>query len=167
MKNQLVKRLNQINDLIIKRDCIWTSGINLDFYVDMKRAYGKRDCLNLMADLLLDNINKNTSCVAGMGNGGIPLATAVALKHNLNLSLIRSEPKKWGLNKLIDGYIPKKRENVSIVDYVFTTWKSLKEIKRILNQTEANIVGYHVVLKRLEIEPDFPLNYILTSDDLI
>jgi len=140
---------------------------NLFYYIDIKRAFGDSDALNLMANELWFEIDNRTTCIAAVGYGGIPLATPISLLYGLNLTLVRDESKKHGRKTWIDGYVPTKRDKVSIVDDVFTTGRNLRKIIKILEPTGAEILGCHVVVKRGEGKLKIPFTYLMTAEQLL
>jgi len=100
--------IETLKPFVIKGHFILSSLTETDIYFDLKEAYGKPEILNFIADSVYEKIDKETTCVAGKGFLGIPLAIAISSRHNLNLVLIRDKPKIYGTEKFIEGYIPKK-----------------------------------------------------------
>jgi orotate phosphoribosyltransferase len=137
-----------------------------DFYVDVKKAYGYPDILNALCDQLWEMMDKRTTCIAASGYGGLPPAVVLSRKHNLKLTLARDEPKKHGKGGWLDGYVPTKDDNVSIIDDVLSSGKSLKKIIEALMPTGANILGCYVFVKRGECKLDMP-QYLFVAEDLL
>lgn len=164
--SKLIKELRKL-DVLRRGKVLLTSGEISDFYVDLKVANGYPQVLKLMSEALSKHLNKNTTCVASIGYGGISLSTAIALKNNLKLSLIRNEPRRHGSKKLIEGHVPNKKDKVVIVDDVLTTGRSIKRAIRIIKKTGAKVEKCLVVINR---SPDrkFPFNieYLLKAEDL-
>lgn len=165
-KNRLVRRLKGVG-VVNHSPHIGTSGIKLTSYCDIKLAYGYPDCINLISDLLAEQIDERTTCVAGKGEGGRHLAAVFSSRQNIPVASIRDEPKDWGTKKWIEGYNPTRKDKITILDDVYVTGKSLMEAREIITPTGAEIIGHLVVVKRPETEPTFPLKYILTLDDLL
>lgn len=166
MANKLVKILKQIN--IIHRGSINLKNIGVsDFYVNLKKAYGYPEALNLISDELYYKIDKNVNCIAAAGYGGISIATLISSKYNLNLILVRDESKKYGKKGLIEGYIPNEKDKIAIIDDVFTTGGSLNKIIDILGPTGAEIVGCYVVVKRGDGELRVPVTDLLNVEELL
>jgi len=96
------------------------------------------------------------------------VASILSVRYNLKLTMVRDKPKKHGKGGRLDGYIPTKKDKVSIFDDVLTTGGSLEdEIKAIEEETEAKILGCYVVVKRGEWESDIKLSYLLVPEDLL
>ena len=144
-----------------------SSLMQTDVYFDLKEAYGKPEILNSLADSVYEIIDKKATCVAAKGFGGIPLATAISLRHCLNLTLMRDKPKDYRTKKFIEAYIPTKDDKIAIVDDVFTTGKNLREAIEILETTKGNILGCYVVVKRGEGELNYPLSYVINLEKLL
>ena len=139
------------------------------FYVDVKKAYGSQEALNLLADCMYEIIDKRATCVAGEGYGGVPLATAIASRHGLKLTLVRDKPKQHGRISRLDGYIPVKGvDKVIIVDDVCTTGGSLKRVNEIITENSgAEILEYGFVVLREKVELGLTLKYLIVPKDLM
>ena len=124
------------------------SGKTSSYYCDIKEALGDPELLHTMTTELARIVPPNATCIAGSGYGGIALATLVAHKTKLPLSLVRDKAKAHGTGKLIDGYIPHKHDKVCIVDDVFTTGSSITDTKEKLKGTKTKYTKPVVVLNR-------------------
>ncbi len=174
--NEIIKELQKINPVIYEKTTS-AAGNNLDYYIEVKRSYGYPVILKLYAQYILEQLGKDIdkfTCVAGHGNGGVPLATAISLLSGLKLVIIRDKPKNHGRKTLIDGYENElgKDDNVLVVDDVVTTGGSIKDkIIPVIESTGAKIGGIFVVCKRSEFEKPLingiEVNYILTAKDLL
>lgn len=166
MRNRLIKRLKELGVVRMEKVKLKNDGAS-DFYIDIKKAYGDQEAMRLMSQIIGEKLDKNITCIAAGGYGGLPLATAVAVKNNLKLTLIREKPKTHGRNVWIDGYIPTKKDSVAVVDDVFTTGGSLRQIIKVLGKIKVKIKGCSVVIKRANRKVGFSLDYILESRDLL
>lgn len=124
------------------------SGEVSDFYVDMKKAFGSPRAFRLICDELCRVIDKRATCVASSGHGGLPLATAVAIKLGLPLVLVRDKQKDHGVRKSIDGYSPTKKDKVVIIDDVLTSGTCISNICTALSSTKSEILAGYVVVSR-------------------
>lgn len=166
MKQELIKKLKEIG-VVERGKFVLKSGIESDFYVDIKKAYGSPELLDLMAEMLIKDIDDNVSCVAGQGCGGIALASLISVKKGLKLVLVRDKVKDHGKNTLIEGYVPNENDKVWIVDDVLTRGTAIRIIESSVRETGAKILGAGVVLKRGDAEFAFPLKYLVELNELI
>lgn len=148
---ELISELRKLR--VIKRGkFVLKSGKTSDYYIDMKKAFGSPKAFGLITNELCKIVDRQATCIAGSGHGGLPLATAVSIKLRLPLVLIRDSIKKHGTKKMIDGYIPNKKDQVAIIDDVFTTGTCILNIAGILKETKAQIVAGYVVVSRGDME---------------
>lgn len=136
-------------------------------YINIKKAYGDPELMFLICKKLREKIPREINCIAGSGHGGVPLATRMSGLYTYNLTLVRDEPKEYGLSGLIDGYVPNNKDKIAIVDDVFSTGASLRNIIKNLEPTGAEILSCYVVVKRGEGNLPVPLEYLLTMQDLL
>jgi orotate phosphoribosyltransferase len=148
MKN-LLKEFERIG-AIKKGDFILKSGEKSNIYFDIKKAYGNPEIFKKIVLEISALIPVGVTCIAGSGNGGIPLATAVSLNLNKKLSIVRDVVKNHGTKDMIDGYKPNKSDKVVIVDDVLTSGTSIRNTIKNLGDTQ--ILKCAVILKRGEPE---------------
>lgn len=144
---KLLKLLIQKN-ILKYGDFRLRSGIKSDYYCDIKEAIGDPDILKELVKEIVKIVPRDCTCIAGSGYGGITLASLVAYKLNLPLTLVRDKVKDHGTKKIIDGYVPNKNDLVCIIDDVFTTGSSLSDTKKKLLSTKVKFAKSIVVLNR-------------------
>ena len=162
MQEDLITRLKQLQ-IVHYGEVELSHAGPAQLYFDVKKAYGDAEAFKLLTRRIGDKIPSRTSCIAGSGYGGIPLAAGISLMYGRNLALVRDEPKDHGIIKLIEGYLPGKDDKVAIVDDVFTTGNSLQKIIDIITPTGAEIVGCYVLVKRREGQLSVPVESLLTQ----
>ena len=166
MQDDLIARLKQLQ--IVQRGEVQLSHAgSSDYYIDIKKAYGDADAFELMDKSLAVNIPQRTNCIAASGYGGVPLAGALSVLYQRNLSLVRVEHKEHGLLKSIDGYVPSEGDRIAIVDDVLTTGRTLQKVIDIIAPTGAEIVGCYVFVKRGEAQLSVPVKSLLQVEDLL
>lgn len=148
-KRQLIQKLLACG-VVHKGKVILRSGKKADFYIDIKKAYGEPELLAALVSEMSKLVPKRAMCVATIGQGGVPLATLISQKLNLKLALVRDKPRKHGTRKTIDGHIPSSKDRVVIVDDVFTTGSSVRDIVKHLKPTGCKIISAVVAVKRGE-----------------
>ena len=124
------------------------SGITSSYYCDIKEALGYPKILDEIIKQLTSLIPKETTCIVGSGYGGITLASDVSFAKGLPLVLVRDVVKNHGTKKIIDGYLPDKKDHSCIVDDVFTTGSSVLGTKEKLKYTKCKFTKPVVVLNR-------------------
>ncbi|MBU0907356.1 MAG: hypothetical protein KKE05_04345, partial [Nanoarchaeota archaeon] len=166
MREELIRVLREL-DVVYREPVKGVSGKHLDYYVDIKKAYGNPRALHLISELIWGMLDKSTTCIAAMGYGGLSPPSVISAKYGLHLVMVRDSPKQHGRGGFIDGYVPALGDSVVIFDDVFTTGGSLKKVLGVIGQTEAKILGSYVVVKRGEGNVDVPLRWLLTAGDLL
>lgn len=147
---KLLEKLKEI-DAIKEGNFTLKSGEKSNIYFDIKKAYGDPKIFKEIILQISKLVPKETTCIAGSGNGGIPLATAISLNLDKKLSIVRDINKDHGIKKEIDGHIPTKDDEVVIVDDVLNSGTSLRNtIGKLEDKT--NILKCLVILKRGEIK---------------
>lgn len=165
MNEELMRGLKEIG-VVERGRFLLKSGVESNFYIDIKKAYGYPIMLDLMTELLYENMDKGANCVAAQGHGGIPLASTMSLRYGLNLILVRERAKGYGRNTLIDGYVPNRDDMIWIVDDVLTSGMAIRGIENSLRETGAMILGAGVVIKRGDVRLNFPVRHIIDLVDL-
>ncbi|OGZ14520.1 MAG: hypothetical protein A3H76_03430 [Candidatus Lloydbacteria bacterium RIFCSPLOWO2_02_FULL_54_12] len=166
LKKDLIRRLREIG-VIVNEPVLLRSGVTVDFYCDMKKAFGYPDVLDALVEEAGKSIGGDITCIIGSGYGGVPLAAILSLRYKRNFALLRERLKEHGRQSLFDGYVPTKTDCVLIVDDVLTTGSSVKETISALKTTSATIAGAVVLVKRGEVELPVPFTYILHIDELL
>ncbi|HXK41024.1 MAG: hypothetical protein A3G45_00305 [Candidatus Staskawiczbacteria bacterium RIFCSPLOWO2_12_FULL_37_15] len=164
-RQELTRKLLDFG-IIHKGKVTLRSGKETDFYIDLKKAYGYPKLLATLVAEMNKLVPQKTTCVATIGQGGIPLAVLVSQKLNLKLALVRDKPRKHGTRKIIDGHVPSQKDKVVIVDDVFTTGSSIRDVVGHLRPTGCKIVSAAVVVKRGAGKVGLPLAHLLTLKDL-
>ena len=147
------------------------SGVELPFYVDIKRAYSDSSVRQKIASEIWQLMETKPNCIAASGYGGIPLATTISDMYGIKLSMVRDAPKNHGLGGLIDGYVPGINDNVAIVDDVLTTGSSIRKVYAAIERTGAKVIGLYAVVKRTDINAEVSISglkvdYLLVPDQL-
>lgn len=166
MINDLILRLKQLQ--IVQQGPVELKNAGASqYYIDIKKAYGDAEAFRLLVKNMGIIIPNQTTCIAGAGYGGLPLAAALSVMFDRNLVLVRDTPKDYGIIKPIDGYNPTAEDKIAIVDDVFTTGGSLRKIIQTLEPTGADILGCYVVVKRGEGKLNVPVEHLINVEDLL
>ncbi len=164
-KTKLIKMLKKL-EIVTEGSFVLHSGKVSNYYIDIKKSYGNPKLLSKLATLIAKNISKKATCVASTGHGGIPLATVVSIISGLPLILIRETEKDHGTMGVIEGYIPGSKDCVAIIDDVYTTGASVKEMILAVTEYKTKIAGIYVIAWRGEGKPPTNLSYIFKQTEL-
>lgn len=162
MINELAALIKEI--AYEKRKVILASGKESDFYVDLRAITLHPKGLYLTSHLLFDLIINKYSSVKAVGGptlGADPIVAGIALvsemkKHPLFAFIIRKEPKKHGLSKMIEGeknLMPSCP--VVIVEDVVTSGASSFKAYSIAKDAGLNVLGIVAILDREEGAKEF------------
>lgn len=144
-------RLRQILDeksLTVGKDMTLSAGLSSSFYFDCKKTTLNGEGLALLADVLLEEIDKfseRPSAIGGLTIGADFIVAAVAMRAyqighpTINGSIVRKEPKKHGTRSPVENEMPKGTK-IAVVDDVITTGGSTaKACEQFLRE------GYEIV----------------------
>lgn len=139
----LIDKLAENECIYYGKDILLASGKTSNIYYDIKKAAGIPGFLNYITNELSKIIPENASIVA-VSTGGIPYATALALRYNSEFAYVRQEQKKYGMQNLVEGFINFEKD-IYIIDDVCTTGKSILKAKssilKINNTAKCNLVS--------------------------
>lgn len=141
LKEELKPLIKKHAFLALEKPITLTSGKQSLVYFDGKQITLFPDRALLFARAVLELVNLgDVDCVGGLTIGADPIATAVSLVAYLDTGkvlpafIVRKEPKKHGLQQLIEGYQIRRGDQVLIVDDVVTTAKSTLQAIRAVEE---------------------------------
>ena len=142
---KIANYLLQINAIKLKPNepFTWASGWKSPIYCDNRISLSHVEVRNFikieLANLVQDNF-KNIDAIIGVATAGIAPGVLVADALNLPFGYVRSEAKKHGMGKQIEGDIIKGTNVVVIEDLVSTGKSSLQAIDS-LKDFGCNVLG--------------------------
>jgi orotate phosphoribosyltransferase len=138
------------NNVFKKGDFVLSSGKKSNYYIDMKKAITEPNILKTIAELIDQDISgEKFDKVAGPALGAVPIATALSLKSEIPLLMIRKEKKGYGTSKLIEGEL-NEGDNVVVVEDVTTTGGSLLKAIKAIQKNGGIVKKAFVVVDREE-----------------
>ena len=130
-------------------DIVLASGKRSDFYIQGKKVTLHPEGLNLMARLLLKDLEKypEITAIGGLTMGADPIAAAMAAisfetGQNLNAFLVRKESKDHGVGSRIEGDISEGEKVAIIEDTVTTGGSARKAIDAVVEVGAIPVVVY-------------------------
>ena len=148
-KEELIKLLKE-NEVIKFGNFTLSSGKKSSYYVDMKRAVTDPKILSKVAEMISEKLDKEkTDKIAGPALGAIPIVTAVSLKSEIPMLMIRKAKKGYGTSKLIEGDL-EEGDSVVVVEDVTTTGNSLINAIKAVSENGGVVKKAFVVVDRAE-----------------
>ncbi|MGQ9582248.1 MAG: orotate phosphoribosyltransferase [Thermoplasmatota archaeon] len=124
-----------------------TSGMESDYYIDIKAAATRPRVLRRIAEELSRHIDG--AKLAGMELGAVPLVAAVSLQTDLPFVMLRKRPREHGTGSQIEGEL-REGERVTLIEDVATTGGSMLASVRLLREAGAVVRRAVVVVDREE-----------------
>ena len=147
--DDLVGKLKRIIFLDEKK--VGVRGRILGHYFDFNRVCAYPDVLIEVVDRFKDKVNQRTNLLVGCGSGASALVTAMGTRYNIGFCWTRDEKKGHGVESDFEGSFPNSESLVTIVDDVLTTGGTMLRTKKIVERTNAEILGYSVVINRVKV----------------
>ncbi|MCC5895010.1 MAG: orotate phosphoribosyltransferase [Alkalibacterium sp.] len=126
-----------------KNPYTWTSGLKSPIYCDNRLTMSFPEVREQIVSALVDMITTyypDTEVIAGTATAGIPHAAWVADRLKLPMVYIRSEAKKHGTGKQIEGTFDPGSKLVVIEDLI-STGQSVIDAVNIAKTEGANVLG--------------------------
>lgn len=172
-RRRLINKLHEYK-IIKYGDFIFKSGQKSNTYIDFRSAFSFSDLWEMIILQVLKRIkNLDFDLICGVPTGAIPLASIIALRTRKPLIMCRSEPKKHGLSKMVEG-VYERGDRVLLVEDVVTTGFSLLCIADILRQEGLKVKDAICLLNRgkyprvtgIECRSLFRLSELVKEDEM-
>lgn len=152
-REQLILDLYTINAIKFG-EFLLKSGITSPYYLDLRVLVSYPHILELAADVFWQELRViNFDVVVGVPYTGIPIATAISLKHTQTMIFVRKERKEHGTKKLIEGDFH-TNQVAAIVDDVITNGESKLETISVLEKEGLVVKDIVVLIDRLQGGPE-------------
>ena len=157
LREQLILDLLRINAIRFGKFKL-KSGLISPFYLDLRLLVSYPYLLELTAEVFWEEMRTlSFDVVIGVPYTGIPIATAIALKHNQSMIFIRKEPKTYGTGKFIEGEYHAGQKGI-LIDDVITNGESKFESITPLKQAQISVENVTVLLDRGQGGPELLRN---------
>jgi uridine monophosphate synthetase len=147
--------LEKINSCINYGRFTLSSGIQSNYYVDLKSLTKDIDAFDFITDILANKIKADA--VLGIESGSISYAAGAALKKKIQFGFIRKAAKEYGAENLVEGLTASK---VAIIEDVLTTGKSLEKAIAHAESCGFEVVQVIVIVNR---NPRYKSKYNIES----
>ncbi len=149
LKKEIIKGLYKIGAIKIGNFKL-KSGDLSPFYIDLRLVPSYPEIFSKVNEAYAQKFQeiygpRRDIMVGGIMSAGIPFATALCMRYGLPLLQIRSEPKKHGTGKLIEGKDITKGDEILLLDDLISTGTS-KVKPKVAIEEEGGIVKNLLVL---------------------
>jgi orotate phosphoribosyltransferase len=153
-KARLVELINELS--VVHGKVTLSSGLEADYYVDLRRATLHHEAAPLIGQVMLDLLDnagiKDFDAVGGLTVGADPVATAIlhqahAKGRAIDAFVVRKAPKEHGMGKQVEGPDVAGRK-VIVLEDTSTTGASPLTAARALEKAGATIVAVATVVDR-------------------
>jgi orotate phosphoribosyltransferase len=147
-------------------------------YLDCKAALSRPETMAALGPLVLSMLDPSANAIGGLTMGADPIAMSASqasagTDHPMRWFSVRKEPKKHGLQKLIEGCV-RASERVVIVDDVVTTGGSTVEAIKACRESRLQVVQVIVLVDREQSDgldnvkraADCPVDRICTKSEI-
>jgi orotate phosphoribosyltransferase len=153
-KAPLVELIKQL--AVVHGKVTLSSGIEADYYVDLRRVTLHHEAAPLIGQILLDMLDaagiKDFDAVGGLTMGADPVATAIlhqasARGRSIDAFVVRKAAKAHGMGRLVEGPDVKGKKVIVVEDTSTTGGSPLTAVKA-LEEAGAVIVAVATVVDR-------------------
>ncbi|MFX1313931.1 MAG: orotate phosphoribosyltransferase, partial [Promethearchaeota archaeon] len=125
------------------------SGVKSKYYIDLRVIPNYPDVFEKLIGFAIVYIKKNIKCdgVVAVPIAGIPFGTMIAYQLHKPFYILRKEPKKHGLKKLVEGKIEKGEKILLVDDLISNGYSKLFAINA-LREEGANVKNLFVFINR-------------------
>lgn len=135
--------------LSLEKPFVFTSGILSPIYTDNRLIISYPEIRKKIVDFYIKIIKeriglKNINLISGTASAAIPFAAFISQKLNLPMVYVRSDKKKHGKGKLVEGKIEKGQKVLIVEDLVSTGGSLIHNLKAV--RKLGGIVNYGICI---------------------
>ncbi|MFX1323440.1 MAG: orotate phosphoribosyltransferase [Promethearchaeota archaeon] len=175
MKQEIIKILVKTNALKFG-DFTLASGEKSPFYIDLRVIPNYPEAFKEIIEISINYLKINCpeiEGVIGIPLAGIPFATMIAYQLHKPFYILRKEPKKYGLNKMIEGELKQGQKILLVDDLISSGFSKLNAINAL--REEGAVVGNLFVfidrtkqgLAGFEKENSIKVHYLINMEDIL
>lgn len=138
LKKKLFDLLN--NEALKRGKFVLSSGKESNYYLDGRVITLSPEGAYLVASIILDMVKDEVlDAIGGPTLGADPIVGALAALSYLNKQpirtfIVRKQAKEHGMQRQVEGPLPKKGDRVILIDDVATSGKAIIEAKQALDE---------------------------------
>ncbi len=154
IQTKLYMNLNRLGKKIVEisykeGNFTLSSGKRSNYIFDKYAFETRSKVLEEITGKMVKMVTRESSKIAGMELGGVPLATALSLKTGLPFVIVRKGSKGYGIDRAIEGDL-NDEDKVVIVEDISTTGTQALLAAKIVENTGASVLKIICVVDREE-----------------
>lgn len=148
------------------------SGQTSSIYINLRKIISYPKIMRTVAALMWDSVSQSKfDLVCGVPYTALPIATCLALDHDLPMVMRRKEKKEYGTKQLIEGDF-KQGQHCLIIEDVITTGGSIIETATDLQQAGILVTDTVLLIDREQggrqnLEKQFKVHSIFTISEIL
>jgi orotate phosphoribosyltransferase len=151
------------------------SGAKSNYYIDLRILPNFPGDFNQIVTFATEYIKENCWPIEGVVAiplAGIPFGVMIAQKLGLPYYILRKEPKKHGLKKLLEGSLTKDQRILLIDDLISSGYSKVKAIEA-LRDEGGKVDNLFVFIDRseglssFEEEHNIKVHYLINAEDIL
>jgi orotate phosphoribosyltransferase len=178
VSSAVARALLEIGAVVVSPDrpFTWASGLRAPIYCDNRLTIARPDARTLIARAFCDRIrglDEAPDAIVGTATAGIPQAAWVAAGLELPLAYVRSEAKKHGKGKQVEGFFRSGAAVIVIEDLVSTGGSSVAVVEALRQEGMKTLrlmaiftYGLPASIRRFK-DADVPFEALCDLEDLL
>lgn len=148
------------------------SGQSTPIYINLRKIISYPKLLRSIASLFWEQIKDcQFDLICGVAYTALPIATCIALDHDIPMLICRKEKKDYGTKQRIEGQY-KQDQRCLLIEDVMTTGSSLRETIKPLEEVSLQIEDIAVLIDRNQggrqnLGVQYKLHVVLTLNELL
>ncbi|MFW9823436.1 MAG: orotate phosphoribosyltransferase [Candidatus Thorarchaeota archaeon] len=157
-------------------DFTLASGDKSPFYIDLRVIPNYSEAFKEIIEISVNYLHRKSleiEGVVGIPLAGIPFATMIAYQLHKPFYILRKEPKKHGLQKIIEGELKPKQKILLVDDLISSGFSKLYAINA-LREEGADVANLFVYIDRspdglteFEKKNSINVHYLINKEDIL
>ncbi|MBY8990381.1 MAG: orotate phosphoribosyltransferase [Candidatus Lokiarchaeota archaeon] len=169
IKEEILQILEQTGALKYG-EFILASGAKSKYYIDLRIIPNYPKAFEKLTNFAIKYLNKNVPEIEGVVAiplAGIPFGTMIANKLSKPFYILRKEPKKYGLKKMIEGEIKKGQKILLVDDLISSGFSKLFAINTLRDEGATVADLFVFICRTSEDITDFEKKHLIKVHCLI
>ncbi len=171
-KEEVLLNLERIDGLKFG-DFTLKSGIQSPFYIDLRVLVSSPVLLNWVSKLISEKVrNVDYDLVCGVPYTALPMATAISIRDNVPMVMMRKEKKEYGTHKSLEGRW-NRGDSCLVIEDIVTSGKSCITVANQIKEENLDVKDIVVFIDRMQggrenVEKSgFNLHSVFTIEEVV